>query len=118
MRHAAFDSPSSLLPHLPKTLGNLCGFGTKILGAVNGLGLPVRLIQTPGQAADVMHAKKLIEGNPFELGIGDKGYDSQALVDAIQKQGGTAVLPSRKNQNMPRGIDGHLYKERNLVARF
>jgi|ERR1700677_2995080 transposase len=94
------------------------GFGTKIHGAVNGLGLPVRLILTPGQDADVTHAKKLIEGIPFEIGIGDKGYDSQALVDAIQKQGGTAVIPSRKNKKTPRVIDGHLYKERNLVERF
>ncbi|OWK39122.1 IS5 family transposase [Fimbriiglobus ruber] len=94
------------------------GFGTKIHGAVNGLGLPVRWILTPGQDADVTQAKKLIDGIPFAFGIGDQGYDSQTVVNDIRNQGGTAVIPSRKNSKTPRVIDGHLYKERNLVERF
>ena len=40
------------------------GFGTKVHAAVNGLGLPVRLVLTPGQAADVTQAEALIEGRP------------------------------------------------------
>ena len=73
------------------------GFGTKSHDAVNGLGLPVRLILSPGQDADLTHARKLVEGIPFEMEIATKGYDSQPLVDAIQKQGGSSVIPSRKS---------------------
>ena len=59
------------------------GFGTKIHAAVNGLGLPVKLVLTPGQAADVTQAKTLIAGVPSEVVIGDRGHDSQAVVQAI-----------------------------------
>lgn len=48
------------------------GFGTKIHAAVNGLGLPVTLVLTPGQAADVTQAETLLEGSPFEVVIADK----------------------------------------------
>ena len=94
------------------------GFGTKIHTAVSGLGLPVKLILTPGQAADVTQAKTLIDGVPFEVVIGDKGYDSREVVAAVERQGGEAVIPSRKNQTTPRDIDWARYKDRNLVERF
>ena len=38
------------------------GFTTKIHGAVSGLGLPVKVLLTPGQAADVSQAEELLEG--------------------------------------------------------
>jgi transposase len=94
------------------------GFGTKIHAAVNGLGLPVKLILTPGQAADVTQAKTLIEGVPFEVVIGDRGYDSQAVVEAIEARGGEAVIPSQKNRKVQRNHDRERYKDRNLVERF
>src|SRR5829696_6669319 len=74
------------------------GFGTKIHGAVSGLGLPARLILTPGQAADMSHAKALIEGLPIEVVIADKGYDSRAVVEAVEARGAEAVIPSLKNR--------------------
>ena len=82
------------------------GFGTKVHVAVNGLGLPVRLVLTPGQAADVTQAETLIEGVPFEVVIADKGYDSQAVVDAVEAEGGEAVIPTPKNRKVRREIDG------------
>ena len=80
--------------------------------------MPVRLILTPGQAADVTQAKPLIEGLPLEVVIADKGYDSQAVVEMIEAQGGEAVVPSRSNANSPRKTDWARYKDRNLVERF
>ena len=94
------------------------GFGTKIHAVVKGLGLPVRLILTPGPAADVTQAKPLIEGPPLEVVIADKGYDSPAVVAAIEAQGGEAVVPSRSNAKSPRKTDGARDKDRNLVERF
>jgi transposase len=73
---------------------------------------------TPGQAADVTHAPTLLEGVPFEVVIGDKGYDSRALVDAIEARGGEAVIPSLSNRAVPREIDRERYKDRNLAERF
>ena len=94
------------------------GFGTKIHAAVNGLGLPVKLILTAGQASDVTQAKTLIEGISFEVLIGDKGYDSKKLVDEVEHAGREAVIPSRSNATEPRKIDWSRYKDRNLVERF
>jgi transposase len=85
---------------------------------VNGLGLPVRLVLTPGQAADVTRAEALIEGAPFEVVIADRGYDSQAVVDAVEAEGGEAVIPTRKNCKVQRVIDRERYKDRNLAERF
>ena len=93
------------------------GFGTKVHAAVNGLGLPVRLTLTPGQAADVTQAKALIEGVPFEVVIADKGYDSKEVVAAVEGQGGEAVVPSRGNAKTPRDTDWARYKDRNLVEK-
>jgi transposase len=86
--------------------------------AVSGLGLPVRLQLTPGQAADVSHAETLLQEVPFEVVIGDKGYDSVKRVDSIEARGGEAVIPSRKNSTEPREYDRERYKDRNLVERF
>jgi transposase len=85
---------------------------------VNGLGLPVKLVLTPGQAADVTQAETLIEGAPFEVVIADRGYDSQAVVDAIEAKGGEAVIPTQKNRKVQRDIDRERYKDRNLAERF
>ena len=82
------------------------------------MGLPVKLILTPGQTADVTQAKTLIEGVPFEVVIRDKGYDSKELVTAVEAAGGEAVIPSRSNATAPRKIDWSRYKDRNLVERF
>jgi transposase len=94
------------------------GFGTKIHGGVNGLGLPVKLILTPGQAADVTQAKALIEDVPIEVVIGDKGYDSRAVVEAIEARGAQAVIPTQKDRKQQRAYDRDRYKDRNLVERF
>lgn len=94
------------------------GFGTKIHAAVNGLGLPAKLTLTPGQAADVTQAKPSIVGLPFEVVIGDKGYDSKDVVAAVEEQGGKAVIPNRSNATTKRETDWAQYKDRNLVERF
>ena len=82
------------------------------------MGLPVTLILTPGQAADVTQAAALINGIPVEVVIGDKGYDSDALVKKIKAQGAEAVIPPKSNRKHPRPYDTERYKDRNLAERF
>jgi transposase len=85
---------------------------------VKGLGLPVKRVLTPGQAADVTQAEPLIQDVPFAVVIGDRGYDSRAVVEAIEKRGGQAVIPSQKDRKVQRDYDRERYKDRNLVERF
>lgn len=94
------------------------GLSTKIHAAVDALGNPVRLLLTPGQDSEYGQAQALLDGFSPEAVLADKGYDSDAFVEAIQNLGAKAVIPSRRNRLEPRDLDRHLYKERNLVERF
>jgi len=94
------------------------GHSTKLYVLVNGLGMPVELKVTPGQAADITEAQALLEGHDFDAALGDKGYDSKKLIDYIKSRGAEAVIPPRSNLKDQRAFDRHLYKERNLVERF
>ncbi|CAE6923943.1 transposase [Pseudomonas extremaustralis] len=94
------------------------GLSTKIHAAVDALGNPIRLLLTPGQASEYGQAEALIEGFAFEAVLADKGYDSDAFVEVIQRRGAEAIIPSKKNRLNPRSLDRHLYKARNLVERF
>jgi transposase len=76
------------------------------------------LLLTPGQAADVSHARALIEGVPIEVVIADKGYDSKAVAEAIESRGAEAVIPSLKSRAKPREYDRGRYKDRNLAERL
>ena len=85
---------------------------------MSGLGLPVKLVLTAGQEADVTHAGTLIDGVPFEVVIADKGYDKKALVQEIEARGAEAVIPTLSNRKEQRAIDRDRYKDRNLAERF
>jgi transposase len=94
------------------------GLSTKIHAAVDALGNPVRLLLTAGQASEYGQANALLEGFHPDYVIADKGYDSDAFVEAITETGATPVIPSRRNRNEARPYDVELYKERNLVERL
>jgi transposase len=94
------------------------GFSTKVHVAVDALGNPVKVILTAGQAHDLSQAKELIKDHGPEHGIADKGYDSNAFVQAVEAQGAQAVIPPRSNRKTPRAYDKDLDKERNRVERF
>lgn len=94
------------------------GFTTKIHGAISGLGLPAKLLLTPGQAADITQGEELLAGLSPAVVIADKGYDSQAFVAAIEARGAEAVIPARARRKEPRVYDRERYKDRNLAERF
>lgn len=80
--------------------------------------MPVELIVTAGQAADVTQAEALIAGRPADVVIADKGYDSDAVVESIEATGAEAVIPPKKNRTEKRPYDRERYKDRNLAERF
>ena len=73
---------------------------------------------TPGQAADITQAAPLLDEVEPDAFIGDKGYDSHALVEKLEQRGITPVIPPKANRKQPRETDFALYCERNLVERF
>ena len=98
------------------------GFGTKIHAAVSGLMLPVVLLLSAGQEADVSYAEKLLDGLPeqakVESVIADKAYDSKKVVAKVESKGAAAVIPTQSTRKEQRLIDTERYKDRNLAERF
>jgi transposase len=73
---------------------------------------------TAGQASDIGQAQVLLADHEPEAVIADKGYDSDAFVEAIESRGAEAVIPPKSNRVSPRGYDRHTYRERNVCERF
>ena len=93
------------------------GLSTKIHMAADADGQPIRFILTGGQAGDAPQAIPLLTGIKAGHVIADKGYDSNEILNFIQRQGATAVIPPRSNRRVPRAYDREVYKERNLIER-
>jgi putative transposase len=78
----------------------------------------VALSLTPGQAADIKQAVPLLDQVEPDALLADKGYDADALIEALDERGITPVIPPKANRREPRKTDFALYRERNLVERF
>lgn len=92
---------------------------TKIHAVVDALGNPVCFHLTPGQASDLDGADQLLPTVVANTILGDKGYDADARVlERLQAQGKTAVIPPRSNRSVPRVYDKDLYKARHLIENF
>lgn len=91
---------------------------TKIHAATEALGLPVRLIASPGQRNDIAFAHDLVDGFQAGAVLADKGYDADHLCDRIAQIGTEVVIPPKRNRKVQRTYDTDLYKERNHVERF
>lgn len=75
----------------------------------------MRFIITAGQQHDSTQAIELIKGLKPGAVLADKGYDSSAIVKAIELADAIAIIPSRNNALTPRVIDAEHYKERHKI---
>ena len=72
---------------------------------------PVPAVQTSGTTSP------LLTGIKAGHVIADKGYDSNEILNFIERQGAIAVIPPKSNRRVPRAYDREVYKERNLIER-
>jgi transposase len=93
---------------------------TKIHAVVDGLGNPVEFFLSPGNDHDATHAIELLDRVEIEGSniLGDRAYDTDAILEYIQRRGAVAVIPSKTNRVVQRDCDWWLYKERHLVECF
>jgi transposase len=70
---------------------------------------------TAGTVHDSKEAGFLIEGIDADYLIADKGYDTDAIVNAALNAGMIAVIPPKSNRKVQRAYDTYLYKLRHLV---
>jgi transposase len=85
---------------------------------VDGLGNPLHVHLSAGNVSDISEAVRLIEQAQGENFIGDKGYDSNAAIAAIEQKGMKPIIPSTRSRTLQRSIDRHVYQERHLVENF
>lgn len=80
---------------------------------------PVSFHLTPEDASDLEGADKLLPDVVAYTVFGDKGYDaSERVIEPLQAQGKTAVIPPRRNRKRLREDDLELYKARHLIENF
>jgi len=91
------------------------GRNTKIHLACDSNGLPVRVSVTAGTVADCTQALPLIDGLDGEAVLADRGYDTNEIVEGVQKRGMEVVIPPKCNRKTQRAYDKYPYKLRNLV---
>ncbi len=86
---------------------------------MDALGNPVSFHLTPVQASDLEGADQLLFDVVADTVLGDKGYDVDArVIELLQAQGQTAVIPPRRNRKHLRDYDQDLYKARHMIENF
>ena len=86
---------------------------------VDGHGLPVRFVLTPGQASDKAAVPALIEGlRPARDVVADRGYDARAILELLVAHGSRPHIPTQRDRKSQRSVDPAIYRQRNLVERF
>lgn len=92
---------------------------TKIHARTDALGNPTGFYLTPGQASDLEGADVLLEGLDVEMLLADKAYDAdERVIERLQQQGITPVIPSKCNRREPREYDKEVYKARHRIENF
>jgi transposase len=82
---------------------------------VDAHGMPIRAIVTAGTEADCKQAIPLINGIIAETLLGDKGYDTNEIIEFALQYGMQIVIPPKKNRKDRREHDEYIYKMRHLV---
>jgi transposase len=84
----------------------------------DALGLPVKFILSAGEASDFKYAVPLLQGEQADYVIADRGYDSDDIIEHIEKMKAIPVIPPRSSRIIQRHYDKYLYKDRNLIERL
>jgi transposase len=91
---------------------------TKLHVAVNGAGIPVRIVITPGQSGDAPQAEGLLKDLQPTHVIADTAYDSDAIRKQIRQAQGQACIRPNKSRKTRKRYDKIRYRNRNVIERF
>ncbi|MFD5194086.1 IS5 family transposase [Streptomyces sp. NPDC058357] len=116
------------------------GLTTKVHLAVDGRGLLLSIVLTPGNVNDAnvfgevldgIRIPRVVTGHPRttpERVLGDKAYSSRAIRHLLRRRGVAATIPERRDQaanrqrrgrlgGRPPAFDKEIYRDRNVVER-
>ena len=72
----------------------------------------------PGQRFDTVGVAPLIDGIEFGALLGDKAFDSNAIIADLNQRGAKAVISQHPRRAIPLQIDAEMYKWRHLIENF
>jgi len=72
----------------------------------------------PGQRFDTVGVAPLIEGVEFGGLLGDKAFDSNAIIAELNERGAKIVISQHSRRAQPIAIDLEVYKWRHLIENF
>ena len=91
---------------------------TKILALTDALGCLVRFELMPGQRFDSVGVAPLIEGVEFDAFLADKAFDSNKIIEDLNKRGAKVVVSQHPRRSQLLKIDLEIYKWRHLIENF
>lgn len=91
---------------------------TKILALTDALGNLVRFVLLPGHRFDTVGVAPLIQDIEFGALLGDKAFDSNAIIADLDERGAKVVISQHPRRASPRQIDAEVYKWRHLIENF
>ncbi len=83
------------------------------------MGLPIAFALTGGEVSDfkgylpIMNA----DGPAPKVLLADKGYDADYIREDMERRGGTAKIPTKRNRKIQLPVDPAIYALRNMVER-
>jgi len=92
---------------------------TKIHLRINALGLPIAFALTGGEVSDFKGYMPIMDADrpaPKVL-LADKGYDAAFIREDMERRGGTAMIPTKRNRLIQLPVDPAIYALRNMVER-
>jgi transposase len=83
------------------------------------MGLPIAVALTGGEVSDFKGYMLIMDANgpaPKVL-LADKGYDADFIRQDMDKRGGMAMIPTKRNRLVQLPVDAGIYALRNMVER-
>ena len=83
------------------------------------MGLPIAITLTAGEVSDYKGYLLIMEaeGPEPKVLLADKGYDADFIREDMQRRGGFAMIPTKRNRLVQLPVDGAIYALRNIIER-
>ncbi|WP_343315468.1 hypothetical protein AAIB41_11720 [Brucella sp. BE17] len=94
------------------------GMTTKTLALTGSLGNLVRFELLPRHRFDTVGVEPLVKGVEFDGLIADKAFDSDTIINYLNKRGARIVISQHSRRSKPLPMDRELYKWWDLIENF
>ena len=83
------------------------------------MGLPIAIALSGGEVSDFKGYQPVMdaEGPAPKVLLADKGYDADFIRKDMERRGGFAMIPTKRNRLVQIPVDGAIYALRNMIER-